>query len=171
MPISARRWIPPRQRRQKDPLARPERRARCGVTACRSTWWPAYLRRDSGWEMRLFVNPWAFSGYGWCRSRRPCQLDRPSECAPLTSRFVWRSTAPGRPSAFRRQRSTAPSTAFPGAASWVTLRQNTLFWEPWRDQHRVAEARDLLGSVYGRFTEGFVAVDLRQAETLLQRLA
>jgi predicted ATPase len=62
----------------------------------------------------------------------------------------------------------------------VTLRQNTLFWElrtatslarPWRDQHRVAEARDLLGSVYGRFTEGFVAVDLRQAETLLQRLA
>jgi hypothetical protein len=31
----------------------------------------------------------------------------------------------------------------------------------WRDQHRAAEARELLGSVYRRFTEGFNTADLR----------
>jgi predicted ATPase len=39
-----------------------------------------------------------------------------------------------------------------------------------RDQHRVKEARALLGSVYGRFTEGFVTADLREAKSLLQEL-
>src|SRR6185312_13223415 len=41
-----------------------------------------------------------------------------------------------------------------GALSWE-LRTGTSLTRLWRDQHRVAEARELLGSVYGRFTEGF----------------
>jgi predicted ATPase len=58
-------------------------------------------------------------------------------------------------------------------------RQNALCWELrtatslarlWRDQQRVAEARELLGSVYGRFTEGFETADLQKAKRLLQRL-
>jgi len=40
-----------------------------------------------------------------------------------------------------------------------------------RDQHRVTEARELLGSVYVRFTEGFATADLREARNLLEQLA
>ncbi|RTE93947.1 adenylate/guanylate cyclase domain-containing protein [Bradyrhizobium sp. LVM 105] len=41
----------------------------------------------------------------------------------------------------------------------------------WRDQGRVADARGLLGSVYGWFTEGFETADLRSAKALMQELA
>jgi hypothetical protein len=59
--------------------------------------------------------------------------------------------------------SPAISSTFPGAASWVTLRQNAVFWELrpatslarlWLDRHRAAEAR-AYGPVYSRFTDGF----------------
>ena len=41
----------------------------------------------------------------------------------------------------------------------------------WRDQERVAEARELLARVYGRFTEGFATSDLEEAKSLLEQLA
>jgi predicted ATPase len=59
-------------------------------------------------------------------------------------------------------------------------RQQTLSWELRtatslarlrRDQHRIEEARDLLRSVYARFTEGFETVDLTTAKALLDELA
>ncbi len=65
------------------------------------------------------------------------------------------------------------------ALDWAR-RQQALFWELrtatslarlWRDQDRAAEAREFLGSVYGRFTEGFETAGLRQAKSLLQHLA
>jgi len=65
------------------------------------------------------------------------------------------------------------------ALDWAG-RQQALSWELrtatslallWKDQHRVAEARELLGSVYSRFTEGFETADLRRAKTLLEQLA
>ncbi|TMJ58304.1 MAG: transcriptional regulator [Alphaproteobacteria bacterium] len=56
-----------------------------------------------------------------------------------------------------------------GALSWE-LRAATDLVRLWRDQHRAAEARELLGSVYGRFTEGFETADLREAKSLLQEL-
>jgi predicted ATPase len=40
-----------------------------------------------------------------------------------------------------------------------------------RDQGRPAEARDLLASVYGWFTEGFDTGDLKEAKALLDELA
>jgi predicted ATPase len=40
----------------------------------------------------------------------------------------------------------------------------------WREQGRSAEARDLLGPVYGWFTEGFDTLDLKEAKTLLDTL-
>ena len=58
-------------------------------------------------------------------------------------------------------------------------RQQALAWQLgaamslarlWRRQRRVGEARELLGSVYGRFTEGFATADLREARTLLGQL-
>jgi len=39
------------------------------------------------------------------------------------------------------------------------------------DQGRHAEARDLLGSIYGWFTEGFHTPDLKEAKALLRKLA
>jgi predicted ATPase len=57
-----------------------------------------------------------------------------------------------------------------GALSWE-LRAATSLARLWRDQHRVTEARALLGPVYGRFTEGFATADLREARSLLEQLA
>jgi predicted ATPase len=41
----------------------------------------------------------------------------------------------------------------------------------WRDQGKRRQARDLLGSVYGWFTEGFNTLDLKEAKALLDELA
>jgi len=57
-----------------------------------------------------------------------------------------------------------------GALSWE-LRAATSLARLWRDQHRVTEARALLGPVYGRFAEGFATADLREARSLLEQLA
>ena len=57
--------------------------------------------------------------------------------------------------------------------------QQARFWELrttcelarlWQSKGRTTEARDLLQSVYGQFTEGFDATDLRDARALLQSL-
>jgi predicted ATPase len=56
------------------------------------------------------------------------------------------------------------------ALSWE-LRAATSLARLWRDQHRATEARALLGSVYGRFTEGFATADLQEARSLLEHLA
>ena len=41
----------------------------------------------------------------------------------------------------------------------------------WRDQGRRNEARDLLVSVYGWFTEGYETLDLKEAKALLDELS
>jgi predicted ATPase len=41
----------------------------------------------------------------------------------------------------------------------------------WRDQGKRDEARDLLATVYGWFTEGFDTLDLKEAKALLDELA
>jgi hypothetical protein len=40
----------------------------------------------------------------------------------------------------------------------------------WRDQGKHADARYLIGPIYGWFTEGFDALDLRDAKALLNDL-
>ena len=40
----------------------------------------------------------------------------------------------------------------------------------WRDQGKAGQARELLGSVYGWFTEGFDTRDLKEAKALLVAL-
>ena len=56
------------------------------------------------------------------------------------------------------------------ARSWE-LRAATSLARLWRDQGRRAEARELLASVYGWFTEGFDTLDLKEAKALLEQLA
>jgi len=53
-----------------------------------------------------------------------------------------------------------------GALSWE-LRTATSIARLWRDQGRRREARELLASVYDRFSEGFETADLRAAKLLL----
>ena len=40
----------------------------------------------------------------------------------------------------------------------------------WRDQGKSDDARDLLASIHGRFTEGFATLDLKKARALLDEL-
>jgi predicted ATPase len=41
----------------------------------------------------------------------------------------------------------------------------------WRDRSRPKQARELLAPVYGWFTEGFDALDLKEAKALLDGLS
>jgi predicted ATPase len=41
----------------------------------------------------------------------------------------------------------------------------------WRDQGKNQQVRELLAPVYGRFTEGFDTLDLKEAKVLLGELA
>ena len=41
----------------------------------------------------------------------------------------------------------------------------------WRDQGKCAEARRLMGGIYGWFTEGFDTADLQEARALLEALS
>jgi predicted ATPase len=56
------------------------------------------------------------------------------------------------------------------AKSWE-LRASMSLARLWRDQGKVQQARELLASVYGWFTEGFDTRDLKEAKALLEELA
>jgi tetratricopeptide (TPR) repeat protein len=56
------------------------------------------------------------------------------------------------------------------AKSWE-LRAAMSMARLWRDQGKAQQARELLGPVYGWFTEGFDTVDLKHAKALLDALA
>jgi predicted ATPase len=55
------------------------------------------------------------------------------------------------------------------AKSWE-LRAATSLARLWRDQGKRQQARELLAPVYDWFTEGFDALDLREAKALLAEL-
>ena len=56
-----------------------------------------------------------------------------------------------------------------GALAWE-LRCATSLARLWQSQSRVREARELLSSVYGQFTEGFATQDLVRVRSLLDQL-
>ena len=55
-------------------------------------------------------------------------------------------------------------------ASLFELRAATSLARLWKSQAKTKEARDLLAPVYGWFTEGFDAADLKEAKALLDEL-
>ncbi len=72
----------------------------------------------------------------------------------------------------RRSRSTRPLTSpAPNFAKSWELRAATRLAHLWHSQGKTAEARDLLGPVYGWFTEGFDTTDLKEAKALLDKLS
>jgi predicted ATPase len=56
------------------------------------------------------------------------------------------------------------------AKSWE-LRAAMSMTRLWRDQGKWDDARNLLGPIYGWFTEGFATLDLKEAKALLHELA
>ena len=56
------------------------------------------------------------------------------------------------------------------AKSWE-LRAAMSMARLWRDQGKRDNARALLAPIYSWFTEGFITVDLKEAEVLLHELA
>ena len=57
-----------------------------------------------------------------------------------------------------------------GAHAWE-LRTATSLARLWRERRHVAQARELLAPVYGRFREGFATADLRTAKSVMDELA
>ena len=56
-------------------------------------------------------------------------------------------------------------------AKSLELRASMSLARLWRDQGKVHQARELLGPVYGWFTEGFDTRDLKEAKALLEELS
>jgi class 3 adenylate cyclase/predicted ATPase len=72
----------------------------------------------------------------------------------------------GAEAAFKR----ATEVAAEQRAMSFRLRASTSLARLWRDQGKRTEARDLLAPIYGWFTEGFDAPDLKEAKALLDGL-
>ncbi|MCA1477645.1 adenylate/guanylate cyclase domain-containing protein [Bradyrhizobium sp. NBAIM08] len=66
---------------------------------------------------------------------------------------------------------TALKVAQSQSAKSFELRAAMSLARLWHDQGRIADARCLLGSVYGWFTEGFETPDLRSAKALMEELS
>ena len=66
---------------------------------------------------------------------------------------------------------TAVELAEEQGALLLKLRAANSLARLWRDQGKVQQARELLGPVYGWFTEGFDTFDLKEAKALLEELA
>jgi predicted ATPase len=56
------------------------------------------------------------------------------------------------------------------SAKLLQLRASVSLARLWRDQGKRTEARDLLATIYGWFTEGFDAPVLKEAKALLDEL-
>jgi predicted ATPase len=54
---------------------------------------------------------------------------------------------------------------------WLELRAAVSLARLWQQQGKRVEARALLASIYGWFSEGFDTTDLQEAEALLDQLA
>ena len=136
---------------------------------------PRFLLLLANWRFALAKR--ARSGWRSNHRRGPRPLRSPR-------RTLVRGRAPPNQGRTRRiggcgGRAAVAEEHFRRALDWAH-RQDALSWELraatslarlWQDRHRGAEAHELLGPVYGRFTESFATADLRQAKSLLEQLA
>ena len=78
--------------------------------------------------------------------------------------------ATGDPSAAERSYHQALTVAKLQSAKLLELQASVSLARLWCKQNRHGEARDLLAPIYGWFTEGFDALDLKEAKLLLEEL-
>jgi predicted ATPase len=148
-----------------------------GITAFRSTgatlWMPLYLSylARAYAELGQFDDAWrsideAMTAVVETTKERWCE----AEVLRMAGEIALKSPEPDAAKAeayFERALAIARAQQ---AKSWE-LRAAMSMARLWRDQSKRDEARDLLASVYGWFTEGFDTLDLKQAQTLLDELA
>jgi len=90
--------------------------------------------------------------------------------AELDRRRGWLLLGQGDPQAAEELYRKALGIAQEQEAKLWELRAAASLARLWRDQGHRAAARDLLAPVYGWFTEGFAAPDLKEAKALLDEL-
>ena len=78
--------------------------------------------------------------------------------------------ATGDPSAAERSYHQAIAVAKLQSAKLLELRASSSLARLWYQQDRRGEARDLLATIYGWFTEGFDTLYLKEARALLKEL-
>ena len=78
--------------------------------------------------------------------------------------------ATGDPAAAEQSYHEALAVAKLQSAKLFELRASTSLARLWCKQDRRGEARDILAPIYGWFTEGFDAPDLKEAKALLDLL-
>jgi len=147
-----------------------------GITASRSTgatfWmplWVSHLARAYA-ELGQFDDAWRSIGEAMTAIETNKERWFEAEVHRFAGEIALKSTEPDAAKAeayFERALAVARAQQ---AKSWE-LRAATSLAQLWRDQGKRGEARDLLASVYGWFTEGFDTLDLKEAKALLDRLA
>jgi predicted ATPase len=147
-----------------------------GLTASRSTgatlWMPLWVSHLAGAyaELGQFDDAWRSIGEAMTAIETNKERWFEAEVHRIAGEIALKSTEPDAAKAeayFERALAVARAQQ---AKSWE-LRAATSLAALWRDQGKRGEARDLLGSVYGWFTEGFDTLDLKEAKALLDRLA
>jgi tetratricopeptide (TPR) repeat protein len=100
-------------------------------------------------------------------------IETTGERLPEAMLHLWRGdllNATGDPSAAERSYHQAVAVAKLQSAKLLELRGSISLARLWCKQDRRGEARDLLAPIYGWFTEGFDARDLKEAKALLKEL-
>jgi tetratricopeptide (TPR) repeat protein len=142
----------------------------------------AYRARDSVLRVPIFLTLLA-DAYG--KARRPkeglLQLTEATRLVEAThERWVEPEMLRIRGELLNSIEETAAAESSLRTALHVARRQKAKLWELraakslaslWCDQDKCTEGRDLLASIYGRFTEGFNTPDLKEAKALLDELA
>jgi len=147
-----------------------------GVTAWRSTgatcWTPLHMSFLASVHARLgqFDDAWRCIGEAMAASKASKEIWCDADIHRIAGEIVLLS----------RASDTAKAEAYFERALAIARRQQAKSFELraamsmarlWRDQGKMADARDLLAPVYGSFTEGFETRDLQDAKVLLDALA
>jgi predicted ATPase len=147
----------------------------CGITAYRKTgatlFLPLHLPRlaRAHAELGQFEEAWRCIGEAMTAVETTKEKWCEAEVHRVAGEIALKSPEPDATKAqgyFERALSVA---RLQEAKSWE-LRAATSLARLWRDQGNQDKAHDLLGPIYGWFTEGFNTLDLKQAQALLDEL-
>jgi predicted ATPase len=147
-----------------------------GITARRSTgatfWTPLYLSylARAYAELGQFDDAWSSIGDATISVETTKESWCEAEVNRVAGEIALKSPEPDAAKAeayFERALAVARQQQ---AKSWE-LRVAMSMAQLWRDQGKRDEARNLLGPIYGWFTEGFDTLDLKEAKALIDALA
>ena len=147
-----------------------------GITAWRSLgatmWMPLYLSclARAHADLGQFDNAWRCIGEALATIQSTKESWFEAEVNRMAGEIALMSPEPDAAKAKKCLEHALTVARAQQAKSWE-LRAAMSMARLWRDQGKREEARDLLGLVYGWFTEGFNTLDLKEAKALLDELA